>query len=112
MLKGLHERWVILLESMPDSAWNRTATHPDLGDVTLDDLLTSFAQHGETHLDFLPLPHRFSSFLPSVTQETRLTCGDGSLWRPAPNGGESDHCRQEGRRTAEPEGGGRAKAFP
>jgi len=50
ILKGLHDRWRALLEQMPDDAWSRSAIHPETGKVTLDDLLNTYAKHGENHL--------------------------------------------------------------
>ena len=50
ILRGLHDRWTTLLESVPDAGWNRTAFHPERGDVTLDSILTTYAEHGEKHV--------------------------------------------------------------
>ncbi len=50
ILRGLHERWSVLLESLPESSWHRSAVHPEIGEVTLDDLLVRQAAHGESHL--------------------------------------------------------------
>jgi hypothetical protein len=50
ILAGLHERWSALLESLPESSWRRSATHPETGTLTLDDLLVTYARHGETHV--------------------------------------------------------------
>jgi hypothetical protein len=50
ILAGLHERWSGLLESVPESSWRRSATHPESGPVTLDGLLVTYARHGETHV--------------------------------------------------------------
>jgi hypothetical protein len=50
MLRGLHHRWADLLDSLPDDAWTRTAHHPEVGMVSLDDLLAHFAGHGEEHV--------------------------------------------------------------
>jgi hypothetical protein len=50
MLKGLHARWSAVLESLPESSFQRAAYHPEIGEVTLDDLLAIHARHGETHL--------------------------------------------------------------
>jgi hypothetical protein len=50
ILAGLHERWSGLLETLPESSWSRSATHPESGPVTLDDLLVTYARHGETHV--------------------------------------------------------------
>ncbi len=50
ILAGLHERWSALLETLPASSWSRSALHPETGPVTLDDLLVTYARHGETHV--------------------------------------------------------------
>ncbi|HVF40868.1 MAG TPA: putative metal-dependent hydrolase [Gemmatimonadaceae bacterium] len=49
VLDGLHHRWASLLTSLPDDAWRRTAMHPDRGEVTLDDLLDIYSEHGRNH---------------------------------------------------------------
>ena len=50
LLRGLHTRWVVLFEALPDDAWARTAYHPENGIVTIDGMLKSYAQHGEDHV--------------------------------------------------------------
>jgi len=50
IIDGLHERMCRMLESVPDSAWSRSAVHPERGDITLDDLLAIYARHGEKHI--------------------------------------------------------------
>ena len=50
ILRGLHERWSLLLDALPESSWGRSAIHPEIGEVTLDDLLVTYARHGEDHL--------------------------------------------------------------
>jgi hypothetical protein len=50
ILRGLHERWGRLLESLPDSAWSRTGFHPENGDVTLESMLNTYAGHGTKHV--------------------------------------------------------------
>ena len=49
MLDGLHERWSGFLDSLPDSGWSRTGYHPELGEVTMDDLLEIYSGHGAHH---------------------------------------------------------------
>lgn len=49
LLRGLHERWSILLESIPEEGWSRTGMHPENGEVTLDRMLTIYGNHGEKH---------------------------------------------------------------
>ncbi|MBI3325232.1 MAG: putative metal-dependent hydrolase [Nitrospinae bacterium] len=50
ILKGLHERWSVLLESLPESNWRRSAVHPEIGEVTLDEMLLRWASHAENHV--------------------------------------------------------------
>ena len=51
LLRGLHARWVIFFESLSDADWVRAGLHPDIGIVTLEDQLRSYAAHGEGHID-------------------------------------------------------------
>jgi len=50
MLRGLHERWCLLLDRIPDTAWSRVALHPERGRVTLESLLVTYSSHGEKHV--------------------------------------------------------------
>ena len=50
ILDGLHVRWVTLLKDLPEDAWTRSAHHPEVGSVTLADLLYNYVHHGRTHL--------------------------------------------------------------
>ncbi len=50
ILKGLHDRWSTLLESLPASSWSRSAFHPENGEMSLDDMLDAYAHHGENHV--------------------------------------------------------------
>ena len=51
ILRGLHRRWIILFEHLSAEDWQRTAYHPEIGDITFDDILTIYARHGEEHLE-------------------------------------------------------------
>jgi uncharacterized damage-inducible protein DinB len=51
ILEGLHTRWTLLLEGVPESSWKRQGVHPETGPVSLDDLLVKYTDHGETHLE-------------------------------------------------------------
>ncbi len=51
ILRGIHERWGVLLESLPEQAWQRQGVHLERGLLSLDDLLATFARHGEDHLE-------------------------------------------------------------
>ena len=50
IIKGLHDRWVRLLENVADDQWSRSALHPETGEVTLDGLLRTYAHHGANHV--------------------------------------------------------------
>jgi hypothetical protein len=50
LLEGLHARWARLLEEIPGDAWSRTGFHPERGDVSLENLLQTYAAHGEKHV--------------------------------------------------------------
>jgi len=50
LLRGLHQRWAVLLEQVPGDAWGRTAYHPEHGEVTLERQLITYAAHGEKHI--------------------------------------------------------------
>ena len=51
LLKGLHSRWVLLFESLSEAQWQRKGLHPDIGEVSVEDILVSYADHGEGHID-------------------------------------------------------------
>lgn len=50
LLKGLHKRWVAMLKKVGRAEWKRTGIHSERGEVTLDDLLLTYAAHGEKHV--------------------------------------------------------------
>lgn len=50
ILEGLHARWCHLMESLSDADWRRSAKHPEMGEVTLDNFLGIYARHGERHV--------------------------------------------------------------
>ena len=49
LLESLHGRWVLLLRSMEPGDFARTLRHPEIGDVTLDYMLDSYAWHCAHH---------------------------------------------------------------
>jgi len=49
IIRGVNERWVIFLRSLPENAWSRVGIHLENGKVTIDDLLRLYSKHGETH---------------------------------------------------------------
>ncbi|MDA8218327.1 MAG: DinB family protein [Dehalococcoidales bacterium] len=50
LLRALHGRWVILLESLDEAQWRRVGLHPERGEMTVDDQLRTYSGHGEAHL--------------------------------------------------------------
>ncbi len=51
ILRGLHARFVALLESLSDEAWMRTGVHPSWGEVTVEEVARRYAEHGRVHLN-------------------------------------------------------------
>ncbi len=51
LLRGLHARWANLFERLEETQWLRTGYHPEHGAVSVEDILRSYAAHGEGHLD-------------------------------------------------------------
>ena len=49
LLDALHERWVVLLESMSAADFGRPLQHPERGPITLDWMLQLYAWHGRHH---------------------------------------------------------------
>ena len=50
ILDGLHQRWVRIFETLDADQWQRGAFHPERGTITLDDILTTYVEHGAEHL--------------------------------------------------------------
>ena len=50
LLKMLHHRWCILLENLPDDAWERTALKTDGTTITVAETLALYAWHGDNHI--------------------------------------------------------------
>ncbi len=50
LLDALHERWAILLRSMKPQDFARRLTHPEVGLLTLDQMLALYAWHGRHHV--------------------------------------------------------------
>ena len=53
ILRGLHDRWSVLLDRVPDGEWTRSALHPERGEVTLESQLNVYAGHGEKHVEHI-----------------------------------------------------------
>ena len=50
LLDALHTRWVLLMQSLTESQWQRAFVHPESGMVRLDQQLASYAWHGRHHV--------------------------------------------------------------
>jgi hypothetical protein len=50
LLDTLHRRWVLLLRSLNETAWNRRFRHPELGVRSLRQNLGLYAWHGRHHV--------------------------------------------------------------
>ena len=50
LLDALHRRWVTLLRSLPPQAFARTFRHPEMGVMSLDQLVALYAWHGRHHV--------------------------------------------------------------
>ncbi len=50
LLDVLHERWSLLLHAMKPEAFARTFTHPERGQVTLENTLQLYVWHSHHHL--------------------------------------------------------------
>jgi hypothetical protein len=50
LLESLHHRWVLLLRSIKEPDWSRRLKHPEVGTITLDQLLSLYGWHGRHHI--------------------------------------------------------------
>ena len=50
LLDALHQRWVVVLRSMDDTAFGRTLRHPEMGPMPLHAMLALYAWHGRHHV--------------------------------------------------------------
>src|SRR5579864_787868 len=50
LLENLHKRWVLLLESLTPSDWQRKFRHPERGTMILDENVQLYAWHGRHHV--------------------------------------------------------------
>jgi uncharacterized damage-inducible protein DinB len=53
LLDALHERWVLLLQSLTNEQYKRTFQHPALGPVPLEKNLALYAWHGKHHVEHI-----------------------------------------------------------
>ena len=50
ILHGLHQRWVTLFETVGEADWSRVGFHPEIGEITIDDILRIYATHCREHV--------------------------------------------------------------
>ena len=50
LLSALHDRWVRLLRSLEDEAWERVWHNPETGTLALGEALIHYAWHGRHHM--------------------------------------------------------------
>jgi hypothetical protein len=53
LIDGLHRRWADFLQRLPAEAWQRTAHHPERGQVTMSGTLETYARHGAKHIEHI-----------------------------------------------------------
>ncbi len=49
LLESLHHRWVACIRSVPEEAFSRRFRHPEIGMMTVDEILALYAWHGRHH---------------------------------------------------------------
>lgn len=49
LLEALHERWIILLDSLRESDFAKSFSHPQRGVMTIDKAIQLYAWHGVHH---------------------------------------------------------------
>jgi len=50
ILMGLHNRGTEFLDNLSEDDWQRKAIHPEIGEVSMTDLLKTYATHCQNHL--------------------------------------------------------------
>ena len=50
LLRGLHERWVRFMNAVPEESWLREGIHLENGKVSMEQILSLYAQHAENHV--------------------------------------------------------------
>jgi hypothetical protein len=56
LLKALHQKWVILLQSLHETDWTKKFYHPESKKhVRIDQAIATYAWHGEHHLGHLKI---------------------------------------------------------
>jgi uncharacterized damage-inducible protein DinB len=50
LLDALHQRWVVLLRSLGEEQWARTYSHPEMGELSMEQVLALYDWHSRHHL--------------------------------------------------------------
>ncbi|MBW4437540.1 MAG: DinB family protein [Pleurocapsa minor GSE-CHR-MK-17-07R] len=50
ILRGLHVRFVALLEALTEADWARPVSHPEWGQVTVEEIARRYANHCDNHM--------------------------------------------------------------
>jgi hypothetical protein len=51
IIRGVHERWVVLLSSLSDEQWTRPCHHTEWGNITVESVAQEYSGHGYVHID-------------------------------------------------------------
>jgi hypothetical protein len=51
ILRGLHVRFVALVESLTEEQWAQSGFHPDWGEVSVEDVTRRYAEHCDNHMN-------------------------------------------------------------
>jgi hypothetical protein len=51
ILRGLHVRFVALLEALSEEQWQRSGFHPTWGEVTVEEVARRYANHCDNHMN-------------------------------------------------------------
>ncbi len=50
IIRGLHQRFVALLESLTEEQWRRLVRHPEHGQLDVEDVARRYASHCDNHI--------------------------------------------------------------
>ncbi|MBX3080818.1 MAG: DinB family protein [Anaerolineae bacterium] len=53
ILRGVHQRWCAIWDSLQEADWTRTGIHTENGRISTEDLLNIYDNHCRAHLDQL-----------------------------------------------------------
>lgn len=51
ILRNLHVRWCALLDSLTAADFARVGIHPEIGEITIDDILKIYNEHCDAHIE-------------------------------------------------------------